>query len=305
MNGKGGSHSSDLIITRLHRRAREKDRPYAEILQYYGMERFLYRVSQSSYADNFVLKGALMLAVFDIPEFRATRDIDFLAEIDNSPDKVKSVFREICRLDYQPDGVRFEVDTIRSERIVENGIYQGLRVKFTAYLGNSRIPIQIDIGIGDVVHPRPEIIEYPTILDDMPPPRLRGYSRESIIAEKFHTMVKLSLKNSRVKDFYDIWILSRQYDFDGKVLAAAIEKTFDRRSTELPVEPYSFLDDYYDDPSRDRYWKGFLTKNNIHHIPTDFKTIIDEIAEFILPVIESRSSGTTPIKIWKAPGPWR
>jgi hypothetical protein len=246
-----------------------------------------------------------MLTTLGIPEFRATRDIDFLANIDNSPENIEKIFRTICRREYSRDGIIFNADSIICERIIESGIYHGLRVRFVGSLGKSRIPMQIDIGIGDTVHPRAEIIEYPTILADMPPPRLRGYSRESIIAEKFHTIVKLSLTNSRVKDFYDILILSNRFDFEGEPLSEAIRRTFKQRLTELPTKPFAFLEDYYDDPIREEYWKGFLDKNKLIGVPDRFRATIDHVAIFILPVIESLTENRPFTKTWKAPGSWR
>jgi predicted nucleotidyltransferase component of viral defense system len=189
------------------------------------MERFLYRLSKSPYADNFILKGALMLTVWEAPLTRPTMDIDFLGRIENSVETLVKVTREICQQEVEPDGVVFDVTDIDAERIAEDADYEGIRIRFRGSLDTARFVIQLDIGFGDIIVPSPESMNYPTILD-LPAPHLRGYSRESTIAEKLEAMVKLGILNSRMKDFFDIWFMSRQFNFDGTTLTDAITKTF-------------------------------------------------------------------------------
>ncbi len=212
------------VRQRLLNQARNDKRPFSELLQYYAMERFLYRLSQSGHADRFILKGALMLRVWFSPQastqFRPTMDIDMLGLTSNEEDSIIDKIKDIISVDTEPDGLIFDLDSIRAERITEDADYEGIRVRFTGSLDTARIHMQIDVGFGDIVHPEPVESELPTILD-FPAPKLLCYSRESAIAEKFEAMLKLGELNSRMKDFFDIWLLSQQFDYDGADLAEA------------------------------------------------------------------------------------
>ena len=209
------------VHARLAEIARRTGRPFQEQLQYYAMERFLYRLSKSPHAARFVLKGALMLRVWDAPMARPTKDIDLLGRLENSLENLSTMVREVCALEVEPDGLVFRPSTVKSERIREDADYEGVRIRFDGLLARARIAMRLDVGIGDVMVPVPVEIAYPTLLD-MPAPRLKGYPRETAIAEKFEAMVKLGTLNSRMKDFYDIWLLSRQFDFDGPTLGEAV-----------------------------------------------------------------------------------
>ncbi len=214
---------SASVRQKLLNRARSEHRPFNELLQYYAMERFIYRLSQSAHSEQFILKGALMLRVWDALGFRPTMDIDMLGKsgAPYSEKTVVSQIKEILNVKVEPDGLNFDPNSIQSERITEEANYQGFRIRFRGTLDTARINMQIDIGFGDIVFPPPQESELPTILD-FAPPRVLCYSRESAIAEKFEVMVKLGILNSRMKDFYDIWLLSRQFDFDGAQLTKAI-----------------------------------------------------------------------------------
>jgi predicted nucleotidyltransferase component of viral defense system len=222
------------VRDRLFAQAKKSGRLFNELLQYYAMERFLYRLTKSKYAARFILKGALMLRVWQSPESRPTMDIDLLGITSNDEAEITGQIREILSIEVEPDGLHFDATSIRVERITEDAEYQGLRVRFRGILRTAKINMQLDIGFGDVVFPEPELSKYPTILD-FPAPQLRCYSPESAIAEKLEAMVKLGELNSRMKDFYDIWMLARQFDFDSASLVEAIRKTFTRRQTDLPA----------------------------------------------------------------------
>ena len=228
------------IHQRLLNKAQKSGRPFNELLQYYGIERFLYRLSLSDYADQFILKGALMFNVWGMEGFRPTRDIDLLGHTSNAIDTIKDIFQSICRIRGEADGLEFDANSVRCERIKEDADYEGIRVTLAGALGKIRIHIQIDIGFADIVTPPPMKMDYPTILDHSSP-RLYGYSRESVIAEKFQAMTALGNANSRLKDFYDVWMLVTNFTFDGRTLKAAIEKTFQNRSTELPDSTHAIF----------------------------------------------------------------
>lgn len=292
------------VHRRLLNKARGAERPFNELLQYYAMERFLYRLSRSSYADRFVLKGALMLTVWQAPLSRPTRDIDLLGHIDNAPNVLATVMRDVCLQDVEPDGLIFDPSSIEVEHITEDAEYEGVRIRFRGQLGTARIYMQIDVGFGDVVLPSASQIDYPTILE-MPAPRLRGYSMESTIAEKLQAMAKLGVLNSRMKDFYDIWLLSRQFDFDGATLAAAIRETFANRHTDIPLELTAFSNAFARDEIKQVQWVAFLSRSQLPDAPKEFAEVVDALRKFLAPVTESLSHGEPFSKTWRAPGPWR
>lgn len=196
------------VHQRLLNKAKESFRPFNELLQYFAIERFIYRLSQSPHAGHFILKGALMLSAWFGPASRPTVDIDLLGKIDNHLDTITAVMKDICQVGVKPDGMFFNADTVNVVRITEGALYEGVRVRVRGSLGNALVSIQIDIGFGDVIVPNAGSVTYPAILD-FPAPELKGYTMESSIAEKFQAMVKLGDLNSRMKDFYDIWFLSR------------------------------------------------------------------------------------------------
>ena len=200
------------VHQRLLNVSRETGRPFNETLQYFAMERLLYRLSCSPHKDSFVLKGALLFRVWDVPDSRATRDVDFLAFLGNSPRNLAAVFREVCTIE-SDDGVVFDPDSIDARTIKEVADYEGVRVRFRGLLGKARITMQIDIGFGDKVHPGVVRADYPVILD-LPAPAMRMYPPETVVAEKVEAMVHLGSLNSRMKDFYDVWRLSQQFEFD-------------------------------------------------------------------------------------------
>ena len=202
------------IHDRLLNRAKMDRRPFSELLQYYAMERFLYRLSQSGHADRFILKGALMLKVWRLPELRPTMDINMLGKTSNEETEIVAQIRDILAMDVEPDALIFQADSVQAERITEDAVYEGIRIRFLGLLDRARINMQIDVGFGDVVYPEPEKMHFPVMLNSSPP-RLLCYSLESAIAEKLEAIVKLGTLNSRMKDFYDIWALSRRFDFDG------------------------------------------------------------------------------------------
>lgn len=296
-----GTNISASVRQRLLNRALQDGRPFNELLQYYAMERFLYRLSLSAHADRFVLKGALMLRVWRSPQFRPTMDIDMLGRTNREEALILRQVRDIMMMDVGMDGLSFDPDSLRTERITEDAEYEGIRVRFLGSLGTARINMQIDIGFGDIVHPGPEMAEMPTMLD-FPAPRLLCYSRESAIAEKFEAMVSLGSLNSRMKDFYDIWLLSRQFNFNGKDLAEAVRLTFKQRGTVLPKQIEAFSRDFAE--VKQAQWAAFRKRLQQEHVPVSFQEVTTALGIFLSPIAASISEESKIPKAWTASGPW-
>lgn len=266
---KGGKNIAASVRQRLLDRAKADKRPFNELLQYYAMERFLYRLSQSAHAEHFILKGALMLRVWQAPEARPTMDIDMLGKTDNSPEAIAKQVAEILATPVGDDGIQFDPASVQTEIIKEDADYQGVRVLFRGELSGARFRQQLDIGFGDALVPGASRADFPTLLDQ-PVPNLLCYSRESAIAEKFEAMVKLGDINSRMKDFYDIWLLSRQFDFEAALLAEAIQQTFQHRGTPLP-EQLPFMGDFVG--LKQPQWQAFHRRLGVAHLPRAFEEL--------------------------------
>lgn len=289
------------VRQRLLNKARAEQRPFNELLQYYAMERFLYRLSCSRHAESFILKGALMLRAWRAPLYRPTMDIDLLGRTSNDVEQMRILMQEVMSVATPPDGLVFEVSTIETELIAEDADYEGIRLCFLARLGTARVTMQIDIGFSDQVYPGPEVAELPTLLD-FPAPRLLCYTRESAIAEKFEAMITLGEMNSRMKDFYDIWPLSRQFDFEGEILAEAIMQTLAKRGTDLPNEISAFSERFI--ATKQVQWRAFHNRLKQEHLPVEFSEITHALAAFLQPILVTRGDDKPFIAKWMAPGPW-
>jgi predicted nucleotidyltransferase component of viral defense system len=283
--------------------ARTMGRPFNELLQYFAMERFLYRLSMSPHGQEFVLKGALMLTMWEVSRTRPTKDIDLLGHIANDTDRIVEVVKKVCGQEVEPDGVDFDQDSVQGQRIAEETEYEGVRVRFRGNLGTARVTMQTDVGFGDAVVPGPVTADYPTLLD-LPAPRIRAYTRESLIAEKLHTMVRRGLLNSRMRDFFDIWALSRQFDFDGGVLAGAVRETFARRGLEIVSHPVSLTEEFAADAAKATQWRGFLRQSRLEGVPVELGEVVGSIGVFLGPVAEALHEGKEFRGRWQAPGPW-
>ena len=292
------------VRQRLTNIARQSGRPFQEVLQYFAMERFLYRLSLSPHAERFILKGALMFTVWGAPASRPTRDIDLLGRMNNSVDSLIPVFHDVCQQLVEPDGLVFDVKSLVGQVIKEDADYSGVRVTFLAFLENARVPMQIDIGFGDVIIPDAIVTEYPTILE-FSAPRLRVYPRETVVAEKFEAMVKLGQINSRLKDFFDLWLLARNFEFDGPTLSTAVAQTFKHRQTAIAAQPFALTATFANDAAKQTQWKGFLRKSRLEIAPQELPVVIESISGFLLPLAVALSAGQTFPSVWHPPGPWR
>lgn len=292
------------IHQRLLNKSSASGRMFSELLQQFVLERFLYRLGQSQYRDRFVLKGALMLIVWHETAPRFTRDIDLLGFTANDLDAVANAMREICDVEAPADGVEFDRDSVSAARIVADGIYQGVRVTFLGFLGTARLRMQVDIGFGDPVVPKPTTIAYPVLLD-LPPPVLLTYSRESAIAEKLAAMLRLGRDNSRMKDYYDIWLLSRHGDFDGATLTEAVRQACAVRSLEVVEESAGLSPEFALAEGKAAQWQGFVRKTHAATAPADLGEVVLALRGFLGPVLMALSAGEPFTAAWRAPGPWR
>ena len=292
------------VRARLANHARDSGRPFQEVLQYYGLERFLYRLSRTEHRNRFVLKGALMLRVWDIPASRPTRDIDLLGHLNVDIRALEEIISDVCKVAVENDGLRFDVATISGMRIKEDAEYEGIRIKLTGYLEKSRIPVQLDVAFGDIIHPSADEHEYPTILE-FPAPNLRTYPRESVVAEKFQAMVSLGRLNSRMKDFYDIWLLARLFEFVGGELSTAIDKTFRNRRTAIETNPFALTEEFTRAEEPQKQWTAFLKRSNLYSAPHSLDELREPLRAFLLPIIHALASGGELKGKWAAGGPWQ
>jgi predicted nucleotidyltransferase component of viral defense system len=221
------------VHQRLLNKARQRNEDPNLVLIRYALERFLYRLGRSVHKDQFILKGAMLFAAWTDQLRRPTRNLDLLGIGDSSDEALVRLIGGIIRTPVEPDGLDFDCDGITISEIREAQDYPGKRIKLPVRLGNARLNLQIDVGFGDAVTPEPAEISYPTLLDS-PPPRIRAYPLEAMIAEKLQALVAFDMAISRMKDFYDVWMLSKQFSFDGVSLSAAIAATFERRRTTIP-----------------------------------------------------------------------
>jgi len=277
-------HSTNIaasIHARLANEARKISRPFNEELQYYGMERFLYRLSKTQYAGSFILKGGLVLYAWDLPLRRPTKDIDFLGSVENRKDTIYQVVETAITAPVAEDGVRFDIGTVIVEETQVDANQTGIRVKFTGSLGGAKIPIQIDIGFSDEITSEEKILHYPTILHDMAAPELKGYPVESIVSEKFHAMQRFAELPGRWKDYYDIWLISKHIEFDSQSLQNAITGTFEKRGTEIPVErPISLTAEFA--KKHNENWKQFLKRSGLENEEIDdLLSLVERIWMFL------------------------
>lgn len=277
------------VQARLLNIAKAEGRDYGQILTKFALERLLYRLSQSKHADSFLLKGALLFDLwFDMP-LRPTRDIDLLgfglAELPH----VIGVFEDLCRIDVK-DGMVFTIESIKAEEIRKEANYAGIRVSMIGLLGNARTAIQVDIGYGDAVTPAPEFVTYPVLLDDFAAPKLRAYPRYTVVAEKLETIVTLGIANTRMKDYFDLWVLRQNGQLDPEILRTAIAATFERRERTKPRGlPVGLSDEFATDVQKLRQWQAFLKKNQLEH--TELAVVVQALRDWLTPLLMNYQYG--------------
>ena len=293
------------VRARLLNLARAQQANFQRVLTRYALERFLFRLSASPHKELFVLKGAMLYAAWLEDPFRTTRDLDLLSLADRETAPLLETIRSVCAQPVADDGLRFDTENILAAPFDENRNRGAFRVRTKAQLGTAIIPVHIDVGFGDAVTPGPLELDYPVLLDH-PTPTLFAYPRETVAAEKFEAIVALDLANSRMKDFYDLLVMSRLFSFDGKTLAAAILATFERRATAIPRErPPPFTHAFSDDPQKIRQWRTFLARDPLLIDEPDLHTVIREIGDFIIPAALAAIDDRRIPGNWKFDGGWR
>ncbi|MEJ8294552.1 nucleotidyl transferase AbiEii/AbiGii toxin family protein [Delftia tsuruhatensis] len=232
-------------------------------LTHYGLERLLYRLSISPHADSYLLKGALLFAIWYEQPHRPTRDADLLGFGLDDVDSAVSAFREICGIAVD-DGIAFDAASVRGTVIRKEAGYGGVRIDLRATLDGARITLQVDIGFGDAVTPSPQTIRYPVLLDGLPAPQLRSYPKYTVVAEKLHAICLLGMANTRMKDYFDLWVLMTEGTLDPAELRRAMAATFERRQLALPAGlPAGLSDGFSSDAAKQAQWVAFLKKNRL------------------------------------------
>ena len=301
------AHPSNLpasIHQRLLNQAKEQNRPLQELLQYFAIERFLFRLSQSPHTTRFYLKGALMLRLWDAPLSRPTIDVDLMGQQVLSQNELEQVIKDVCVHTVPDDGCRFEAATVRAQPIRLEDQYGGIRVTFISHIGKIRLNMQVDVGFGDIIVPGPIPIDFPALLD-FPAPHLLAYSPESAIAEKFQAMVLLDSANSRMKDFYDIWLLARGHSFEGSVLSHALQTTFTRRQTPIPVDiPTALTDRFVTDRLKQTQWNAFVRKGHLAAEQISLSDVVELLRAFLIPPMRAAANSERFDRHWPARGPW-
>lgn len=286
----------DSVKDRLKNLASNHGKSFQEELVYYGLERTIYRLSKTKYAEHFVLKGGIFLyALFDGNFARATSDIDLLAEqISNDQNEIEHIFYDVFSIPVE-DAIIFDLQTLKVSRITEFKAYPGVNISITGYLDKTEVPISIDIGFGDVIYPERALMKFPSLLK-MEPAYIYSYSIYSVVSEKIEAIISLGFANSRYKDFYDIYILAGQFEFDKATLTRAVKETFSNRKTKLS-DMNSLTERILNDPIHQKRWEAFMRKKKtMNEIELDF--VIFRIRNLINPVIEDISTDTKKNRKW-------
>ena len=298
MTREKGKNTAASIRGRLLAIAQSKGEDYQRVLGRYAVERFLYRLGRSPYRDKFALKGATLFTLWTGHTHRPTKDLDLLGRGSSSAiEEIEMTIRAICEIQ-DDDGIVFDSESVEGARIKEDDEYDGVRIKLLAELAAARIPMQIDIGFGDAVYPKPELASFPVFLP-MEAPFIRAYPRESVIAEKFHAMVVLDIRNSRMKDFYDVWFMASTWTFEMASLRKAIVTSFERRGSTIPtVAPFALTDDFLNDSQKKKQWAAFVSRLNSESPAPSLQEVGSVLRDFLLPCISVGSSLRPELNHW-------
>jgi predicted nucleotidyltransferase component of viral defense system len=289
---------------RLMELARKQGEDFQLVLTRFIIERLLYRLFQSDYRTQFVLKGALLFRLWADQPHRPTRDLDLLGKGEASLEALTQVFADVCTAAVEEDGLTYDPSSVTAERIKEDQAYEGVRVRCRAHLGQARVDLQIDVGFGDVVVPRATAVIYPAMLE-FPAPVLPAYPREAVVAEKFQAMVALGIANSRMKDFFDLWVLAHRFAFEGSSLCRAVHATFRRRKTALPAEPpVALTPAFATDPAKMKQWTAFVKRGRLDAGGITLEQVCMFLSAFLMPLTQALLAGGIWARGWQPGGPW-
>ena len=290
------------VRQRLLNEAKRRRESFDYVAALYARERFLARLSVSPHRDRLILKGATVFALW-LDVHRPTRDLDFLGSGSFEPASAAAIIRDIAAYPVENDGLEFNINSVTAELIREREDYRGARVHLEAELDTARIRLRIDIGIGDVVTPPARLATLPPILEDYRDAKVRVYPPETVVAEKLHALVNLGIANSRMKDFFDLYALARNLEFDEALLVKAVSRTFARRKTAIPEEPFALTPEFYADRGKQTQWRAFLSKSRLD-VPVVFGEIGDILRTFLAPVLSSARTGVPRERCWRGQA-WR
>lgn len=273
------------VHDRLLNISKSRNLSYQTIISRYIQERLLYRLSVSHYRNHFFLKGGALIYAFGGLDARPTVDIDFLGErISRDIATLTDVFKEVCAINYDPDGVTFDIESMTAEELMLNKEYNGVRIQVKASLHSMRESVSMDIGFGDVIYNGGQSLDYPVLLDEEPI-NLLAYSAETVVAEKFEAMIKLGLLNSRMKDFYDVYTILTGGDLNDEDLRKAIRATFENRNTVYDDNHPLFSEEFRNDPMRNNRWKSYLKKIKSNQ-DLQFNDVVTHILQRLVPLLQ-------------------
>ena len=305
MKKKPVKNISASVRDRLLNLARSTGRNFQELTVRYTAERFLARLAKSEHSEQFILKGAMLYIPWKLDDKRTTMDLDLLGFGSPDMENLKIVFQQICDTDIKDDGLVFDKESITVTQIREESVYEGVRIIIAVSLGTMSIRFQVDVGFGDQVVPAPQSAEFPSLLSEHGP-AIRSYSPETVIAEKFNAMIVLGMANSRMKDYFDICMLSQNFTMEANVLREAIKQTFKKRRTEFPqTEPIALSEDFFNNDSKQNQWKGFIRKQKRLNSAPGLSEIIEAIRAFLLPILSEIDAETLSVEIWSPEKGWK
>lgn len=290
------------VRARLTDQARARGDNAQLLMLRFAIERLLYRLAQSAYRDQFVLKGAMLFSLWAPVPYRSTGDLDLLGQGDPAPTRMAAIFKAVCGQPVADDGLSFDAGSVKAESARDEEEYAGVRITLVATLAGAKLPIQIDIGFGDAVTPGARDIDYPSLLD-FPSAALKAYPPETVVAEKLEALVSLGMRNSRMKDFFDLWVIARTFAFEGATLRQAVATTFERRQTPRPEEtPLALTGAFANDAGKQAQWRAFLNRTTLALAPEPLPELVASIATFALPLLNA--SEVVVGQRWAPGGPW-
>ena len=292
------------VLARLKEEARTQGRPFDELLDLYAIERFLNRMGRSPHGDQLVLKGALLLRHWLGSEARPTRDVDLMGPANLDAQGIRALVEDILAVVVEDDGIEFDLASLAVDPIRPESQVFGYRARFKGYIGRTGLHYQVDIGLGDAVHPPPQRIELRALLD-LPIVPIAAYTPYTTIAEKLEAMVVLGEANSRMKDYYDLSVIPESLELAGDTLAEAIRVCFERRSTPIPeTDPEGLALAFAKDPVTAGRWRSFIRRRGLQDAGAELEEVFPRIRSFALPVLSAVRDGVSFPKYWPCGGPW-